>query len=721
VNEFIEQFLIEARELVDQATDDLLALEGAPAQGERLDSAFRAFHTLKGSAGIIDFPAMERALHAAEEVLAQVRASRTPISARLIGDCLYCLDQVVQWLDAMEQTGEPPSDAEGAADAVAARFARDVAAKLTSQTADWLPELLGRHPEAQARAAAAVRYTPQADSFFRGLDPIAILGSAPGLLTVDFEPTSSWPPIETFDPFSCQIVLTALFDASHEAVAAALTAVEDQVEIRALGGGSADLSAAASELLAAQIAMLEAAAGEGVAGKLGAAVTVAVNVLRHAGRDDQAVEIERLAGAGGDVQAVVAALRAALAGESLLRPAVDRALGGGETAERAIRVDVSRIDALVRLAGELTVVKNTLGYTASLASQGGDPATLSAKLNEAHGQLGRLLEELQRSVLSIRVLPLRHVFHRFPRLVRDIGAELGKPVRLLTEGEDTEADKSIVESLFEPLLHVVRNAVGHGIEDAAVRARLAKPATGTVRIRARREGEHVLIEVSDDGGGIDTARVRAVALQRGVAEGPALEAMDDAQVADLIFAPGFSTVETVTGLSGRGVGMDAVRTAVERIGGRVGVESERGVGTTVRLTLPFTVMMSRVMTVEAGAQVFGVPLEAVVETVRVARDQIAAVGLGHAFVLRNRTIPVISLAETLQMVDAATRPDTATIVIAQVGGHLTGLEVDRVGERLDVMLKPMEGLLAGMGGMAGTTLLGDGRVLIVLDLHELLQ
>jgi two-component system chemotaxis sensor kinase CheA len=167
--------------------------------------------------------------------------------------------------------------------------------------------------------------------------------------------------------------------------------------------------------------------------------------------------------------------------------------------------------------------------------------------------------------------------------------------------------------------------------------------------------------------------------------------------------------------------MDAVRTAVERIGGRVGVESERGVGTTVRLTLPFTVMMSRVMTVEAGAQVFGVPLEAVVETVRVARDQIVAVGLGHAFVLRNRTIPVISLAETLQMVDAATRPDTATIVIAQVGGHLTGLEVDRVGERLDVMLKPMEGLLAGMGGMAGTTLLGDGRVLIVLDLHELLQ
>jgi len=226
--------------------------------------------------------------------------------------------------------------------------------------------------------------------------------------------------------------------------------------------------------------------------------------------------------------------------------------------------------------------------------------------------------------------------------------------------------------------------------------------------------------VEDDGRGIDVARVREVARARNVASQAALDGLSDDEVIDLIFAPGFSTAAEVTDLSGRGVGMDVVRTSIERLGGRVTVSSRRQRGTIVRFTLPFTVMMTQVLTVEAAGQVFGVPMDAVVETVRVNRDAIAPIGAARALVLRNRTVPVIDLGQALGRKPSASAGD-ATVLIVSVAGQWGGLEVDRLGERLDVMLKPPEGLLAGVPGIDGTTLLGDGRVLIVLDLHEIMN
>ena len=228
-----------------------------------------------------------------------------------------------------------------------------------------------------------------------------------------------------------------------------------------------------------------------------------------------------------------------------------------------------------------------------------------------------------------------------------MATSLGKPARLMIEGATTEADKTIVEAIAEPLLHVLRNGLDHGLEDASERAALGKPATATIHLRAERQGEHVVIEVEDDGRGIDVARVRDVARQRNAAPEAAIAAMSDEEAINLIFAPGFSTASHVTDLSGRGVGMDIVRNTIERLGGRVSVSSQRQRGTTVRFTLPFTVMMTQVLTVEAAGQVFGVPLEAVVETVRVGRSAIAPVGAARAMVLRDRTLPVIDLGQAL--------------------------------------------------------------------------
>jgi two-component system chemotaxis sensor kinase CheA len=304
-----------------------------------------------------------------------------------------------------------------------------------------------------------------------------------------------------------------------------------------------------------------------------------------------------------------------------------------------------------------------------------------------------------------------------------MSANLGKPAELKVEGGDTEADKTIVEMLFEPLLHIIRNAIDHGVEDAEQRRRHAKPAVAAILLRASRDGDQVLIEVSDDGAGIDVARVRKAAKDRGVASEEDLKAMADSQVIDLVFAPGFSTAARVTELSGRGVGMDAVRSAVERVGGRVSIASRITIGTTVSFSLPFSVMMTQVMTVEAGGQVFGIPLDAVVETISVPQEAFSGVGEARVIVHRDRTIPIVGLESILNAApEKNPRIETdATVIIATVAAQLVGLHVDRPGERMEIILKPLDGLLSGTPGIIGTTVLGDGRVLLVLDILGMLQ
>jgi two-component system chemotaxis sensor kinase CheA len=629
MNEFVEQFLLESRELVEQASADLLALEESPGNADRLDGAFRGFHTLKGSAGIVDFGAMAKAAHAAENVLAAVRSGTAEVSRQLISDCLHCLDVILRWLDAMQLDGEIPKDADLEADALVRRFA------------DYSSDA----------AKQPVSVTPN-------IQPIGTL-----------------------------------------------------------------LSAASVALLQSQIELLQEGNGDGFLGRLLSAGRVTLGVLRSAGLDTKITDIERAtaeSAAAEDGQALLAAISRLLKGNGPSDIQTEPSAMPDASA-RVLRVDVERIDALVKLTGELTVAKNAVGHAAQIARSSVDPQTLAQLLKEQHATLERLIGELQRSVLAIRVLPLRHVFNRFPRLVRELAEALRKPAKLLSEGDDTEADKVVVENLFEPLLHIVRNALDHGIESAAERSAAGKPAVANIYLRAFRRGDFVLVEVEDDGRGVDIPRVRALAIERGIGEPAAIAALTDDEVVDLVFAPGFSTAAEVTDLSGRGVGMDVVRSSVERLGGTARIASRSGQGATVTLRLPFSVMMTSVMTVESGGQIFGLPLESVVETVRIPRSQISAIGKGQAFVLRNRTIPVLDLAGSIGAKVPKSREAEANIVVISVAGELGSLEVDRFGERLDVMLKPVDGLLQGMPGVSGTSLLGNGGVLIVLDLQDLLQ
>jgi two-component system chemotaxis sensor kinase CheA len=739
VNEFLEQFLIEGRELVEQTTEDVLALEEMPDDEARLDSAFRGFHTLKGGAGIVEFAAMARVLHAAEDSLAAIRAGDRLVSGEQVTDYLACLDQVLQWLDELEREGRLPAVPEATADALVARFQvsdfGDTAARSAEPPVgrpDWVEALLAEYPEHRGQDCVALRYRPDPDCFFRGDDPLALIERLPDLRAVRLIPKQPWPSLDALDPFACNLDVTALTDAAADQIRALFGRAAGQLEMQFLdqarsSGRDRALAPEALAVLRDQILLVADDAADGFIGRLGAAGRVSVNVLRHAGWTSEALALRQVADESltlGQAAPLEAALRL------LLQPPANAAAAGPaepslrrpyEMAVRALRVEVERIDALVKLTGELTVVKNAVGHAARLATQATAAGALAPLLAEQHVLLDRLVEQLQRSLLGIRVLPMRHVFRRYAKLVREMAADLGKSVRLVTEGEATEADTTVVEALSEPLLHVVRNAIDHGIEAAAQRAAAGKSPIATIRLRAAREGEQIVVEVADDGAGIDTGKVRVTAGARGIASPDALAAMTEDEIIALIFTPGLSTAAAVSEVSGRGVGMDVVRTTIERLGGRVEVASRAGEGTRVVLRVPFTVMISRVLTIEAGGQMFGVPMEHVAETVRLPRERIVQVGAAAAFVLREHTVPLLNLADALGFRDEAGEAPQANLVVTAIGGQLAALEVDRFGEHLDVMLKPMDGLLAGLRGIAGTTLLGDGRVLIVLDMLDLLQ
>jgi two-component system chemotaxis sensor kinase CheA len=733
MNEFLEQFLIESRDLVAQGTDDLMALAENPNDRERLDGAFRAFHTLKGAAGIVEFGAMTRTLHAAEDILASLRSSEESINPDTLDEFLTCLDLTSRWLDAMQSTGEAPSTAEADADDMIARLvgsggAAEVARASAPGDDTWVERLsiaAGNHFTGHR---TALRYTPSPDAFFQGPDPMNVVAALPHLMTIDVVLTDPAVSLETMNTFSCSLEIVALMEASGEQVRTALLNAPGKVEVRELASTtisqSEEVKANTRSLIEAQLLVLQQSDVDGLVGRRASAGRTAVNALLYLGRPELAANVER----------AIATTQAENKADSLIT-AIERALSGigqpdrpnndsptSPVVPRALRVDMDRIDALVKLTGELIVVKNAIGHAAKLVHENEDPQVVTATLREQHALFERLATELQNAVLRIRVLPLRSVFRRFPRLVREIAGSVGKTVRLITEGESTEADTTIVDALFEPLLHVLRNAVDHGIESPERRASAGKPAMGTLILRARRDADTVKIEVEDDGGGIDVDRVRAVARARGIVTAESLTAMTDAEALGLVFAAGFSTASTVSNLSGRGVGMDSVRTAVERLGGQVTLESQPGIGTRVGLVLPFSLMMTRVMTVEVAGQAFGLPLDNVLETTIVPRDRIVPIGAGQAFVLRDQTVPLIDLADMLgiQRTDRL-HQGQAKVVVALAAGQIGAIEVDRLGERMDVMLTPMEGLLNGMKGISGTTLLGDGRVLIVLDVQEILS
>jgi two-component system chemotaxis sensor kinase CheA len=392
------------------------------------------------------------------------------------------------------------------------------------------------------------------------------------------------------------------------------------------------------------------------------------------------------------------------------------------TSSKTLKVDQAKVDRLMNLIGEMVVAKNAIPYLANRAETVFGVRELSREIKAQYAVINRISEEMQDAIMQVRMMPVSFVFQRFPRLVRDTSRRLGKDVNLVLEGQDTAADKNIIESLGDPLVHIVRNSLDHGLEMPNVRLALGKPAQGTLKIIAKQESDRVVIEITDDGRGIDPEVIKQKAYQKGLIDETALERMTDQEAINLVFAAGFSTAEVVSDLSGRGVGMDVVRTAVERVNGTIALESIKGQGTSLRLSLPLSMAVTNVMTISSNGQMFGVPMDMVVETVRVPASQVRTIKQRLAAVLRGRIVPLLSLNALLGIPapPLANDDDQLATLVVRVGEENVGLLVDEFHGTADIILKPLLGVLSSLRAYAGSALMGDGSVLMVLNIKEVL-
>ncbi len=744
------QFTAEARDLLETIGAGFLALEKAPGDRERVRDIFRAVHTLKGASGIFEALApLTRVVHAGEDLLDRVREGVVDLTPDLTDEFLDCFDQVSLWLDRFESKGALEEGAENLslqyADRLRARLPVeadlvDSEAAVGNPRPDWLGEVAAQAIPKTARTA--VTYRPDPQVFFQGDDPALTARTAPDLLWLDIVSTVEWPDLEALDPFVSVLEYRLISSASGEELAEHFRYVTSQVsrfdmvsesEAEPLGQARATLPEEARTLLLEVRDSMTAPAKDAVrCGRTASAVRILRGLLAAGVLDgvlSPAAVDQAAAEAGGDglgrlIDSVLAPSGARVEeGEPSWDLATARPAEGGRKTT-AIRVDQDRIDALMDMVGELVVVKNGLPFLAKRAEDEHGNRAMSREIRAQYEALNRVANAIQGSVMRMRMIQVGSVFTRYTRLVRDVARKLDKDIALVLVGEDTEADKTVVEELADPLVHLIRNCCDHGLEGPEERRAAGKPARGTITLSARPEDDHVIIEITDDGRGIDGDGIRRKAVEKGLIDAERAATLSEREVLNLILLPGFSMAATVSDLSGRGVGMDVVKAMVERRGGRLEIQSTKGSGTTVRLAVPLSMALTRVMLFDVAGQQFGVPMASISETRRIAESDIHRVKDQECVVLRDGVVTLKRAARALglpETVGASSRASDPALLVLNVDGRETALVVDRFHEGMDLVVKPMEGVLSAFPIYSGTALLGDGRVLPIFNVRELIR
>jgi len=391
------------------------------------------------------------------------------------------------------------------------------------------------------------------------------------------------------------------------------------------------------------------------------------------------------------------------------------------TKEQTIRVDVKRLDQLMNLIGELVLAKNRLIKIYNDVEERYEGEKFLEELNQVVSSISIVTTDLQIAVMKTRMLPIGKVFNKFPRLVRDLSRELGKKVRLIIEGEDTELDKSIIEEIGDPLVHMIRNAIDHGIEPPEERKKLGKPEEGTIWLRAYNEGNMIVIEIKDDGRGMDPNKLKQKAIEKGIITPQEAENMSDKEAFMLIFRPGFSTADKVTNISGRGVGMDVVKTNIEKLNGIIEVDSVLGKGTTFKLKIPLTLAIIQALLVASQEDLFAVPLSNVIETVRIVEEDIYTIEGKSVLKLRDEVLPLVNMADIFEIEKVLIPEKYLYVVILGLGASKIGLIVDRFIGQEEIVIKSLGEFLKGLPGIAGATIRGDGRVTLIVDVASLMK
>lgn len=390
------------------------------------------------------------------------------------------------------------------------------------------------------------------------------------------------------------------------------------------------------------------------------------------------------------------------------------------TKEQSIRVDLDRLDSVLNLAGELVLSRNRLMRLGGKLSDSSSESDLHSHVNEAIAQLDLVTTDLQLAVMKMRMQPIAKVFNKFPRMVRDLARQMEKEVELHISGEETELDKTVIEEIGDPLVHIVRNSIDHGMESPADREAKGKPRCGRVELAAYQEGRNIVVSITDDGKGMDPEALKRSAVEKGLIPADEAERLSKSDALNIIFIPGFSTAKAVSNISGRGVGMDVVKTNVSRINGTITIESEVGKGTRITFRLPLTLAIIQALTVEAGGEVYGIPLSNVIENIRVTASEIKSVEGREVINIRDRIYPVVRLGSLVAGSNEQASTEWKYIVIIGIGEKHFGILVDRLHGQEEIVMKSMGEYLKGTEGVAGACITGDGNVILILDMAGLL-
>lgn len=682
----VASFVEEARELLEALEGQLLDLE-ANATPDRLDGVFRTLHTVKGSGAMFGFTVLAGFTHHFEEAFDHLRKGRLAVDLGLVNLCLRARDHMIALLD----LGGDGPEAEALARAPEAKSLLAALSRLTDGSvgngsagrAQADSEPATRHPADDGGCLPQrweIRFRPDRDALRRGMRPdllieeLAALGEAQVALDA-----AALPTLEALDPQDCHLAWHVL-----------LTVVRPTPEI-----ARAEIEAVFifAEDATVDITRLTAPAGQETA-------------VNHAGQSDLSAPEP----AGGQASHAPAAGHAGAdrgaTGSGGLTASAVRTATSGRPAE-SIRVPSAKLDRIMDQLGELVIAQARLH---KLAADVGHP-----ELESVVETVERLITGLREETLSVRMLPIEGVFGKFRRVVRDLAGELEKEVELWTAGGDTELDKTVLDQLTEPLVHMIRNAVDHGIEPATTRAANGKPVRGRLCLEARQEGGEVLITLEDDGAGLDTEAIRARAVDRGLIGPDATPS--EAELQQLVFAPGFSTARTLSSVSGRGVGMDAVLSTIEALRGTVEIASHSGRGTRVTLRLPMTMAIMDGLLVRLGQTVLVIPLAAIEECVEMDASQAERMSGRRTLEIRNALVPFVALEKVLGL--AADPGARRRVVVVRAEAGRMGLMVDDILGQNQTVIKPLSPYHRDIPGLAGATILGDGSIALIIDVATL--
>lgn len=743
--EILQDFLVEAGEILEQLSEQLVELESRPDDADLLNAIFRGFHTVKGGAGFLQLNELVECCHIAENVFDILRKGERRVDSELMDVVLEALDAVnsmfsevrerspitaatPELLAALARLAEPQTADEATPAPVAevdeAPVAESESGDITDNEFEQLLDSLNAvKAQAEAPVAAAQPASqPAADAaasdeitdaeFESLLDQLHGKGqfAADAVAAAPAAPAAPKAAGDSSDITDDEF--EALLDQLHGKGNFAVDALESAIA-SAPAPAAPTAAAAGSDLISDHEfeSLLDELHGKGKFTEVGTAsavASVATPVAKAPAPVAKAPEPK-----APEPKAEAPKPAAAAAPAPARAPAAPPAEKPTSEAETTVRVDTARLDEIMNMVGELVLVRNRL---VRLGLNSGDEA-----MSKAVSNLDVVTADLQTAVMKTRMQPIKKVFGRFPRLVRDLARQLKKEINLELVGEETDLDKNLVEALADPLVHLVRNSVDHGIEEPADREAMGKPRSGKVILSAEQEGDHILLSISDDGKGMDADVLRGIAVKKGLMDKDAADRLSESDCFNLIFAPGFSTKTEISDVSGRGVGMDVVKTKIAQLNGTINIYSTKGKGSKIVIKVPLTLAIMPTLMVMLGNQAFAFPLVNVNEIFHLDLSRTNVVDGQEVVIVRDKALPLFYLKRWLVSSAAHEEQREGHVVILSVGTQRIGFVVDQLVGQEEVVIKPLGKMLQGTPGMSGATITGDGRIALILDVPSMLK